>query len=296
MISKTTLSILLVILIWGSNFVVIKMGVMEIDPILLLAMRFSTAGILFLPFMKWPGWKQARMIMLAGFLMGLLHQGLLYYALTGMPAGLMSILLQSNIIMVTIIGWLFLKESVGWRTWTGILVGILGVVILVGVPDGNTTPMGYILGLASAFFLALAYVAMKQIGKVHPATYVVLMSLPIAPFIFLTSYFVEGLGWTQNLSTIRWDIVGGVVLYQGLILSLSHMLWQRLMTQMPVSQIIPWTLLIPVAAMGTAILFLDETLTFAILIGGALTILGVTIITFRRLNNKKKISPLEHEL
>lgn len=293
MLSKTTLSILLVILIWGSNFVIIKIGVMEIDPILLLGMRFATAGLLFLPFMKWPGWKQARIIMLAGFLMGLLHQGLLYYALTEMPAGLMSILLQSNIIMVTLIGWLFLKESVGWRTWTGILVGIFGVVILVGVPDVNTTPIGYILGLASAFFIALAYVAMKQIGQVHAPTYVVLMSLPIAPLIFLTSFVVEGLDWTQNIGIIRWDIVSGVVLYQGLVLSLSHMLWQNLMTRMPISQIIPWTLLIPVAAMGTAILFLDEALTPAILIGGALTISGVAIVTFRRIS-KKQVIELEN--
>ena len=75
---KSVILVLLVILIWGSNFVVIKIGVGEIEPLILLGLRFFMAGIIFLPFVKWPGWRQARMIMLVGLLMGPLHQGLLY--------------------------------------------------------------------------------------------------------------------------------------------------------------------------------------------------------------------------
>ncbi|HPF78120.1 MAG TPA: EamA family transporter [Alphaproteobacteria bacterium] len=292
---KTVSLILLVIFIWGSNFVAIKAGVMAIDPLVLLAMRFTLAGLIFIPFMKWPGWKKASMIMLVGFLMGPLHQGLLYFALTVMPAGLMSVLLQSNVIMVTLIGWLFLKEKVGWRTWSGILVGILGVAVLVGIPDPSATGTGYALALLSAFFIALAYIAMKQLHVVHPPTYIALMSLPVAPFIMLSSYVVEGTDWLNHLDTIDWKIVGGVVFYQAIILSLSHMVWQRLMTQMPVSQIIPWTLLIPVAAMGAAILILGETLTPSILVGGLLTISGVGIVTLRRIQ-KKQTAPIEGNL
>ena len=64
--------------------------------------------------------KKALLISSIGVLMGLLHQGFLYAGLVSVPAGMMSILLQSQVIIVTLIGWLFLKETIGWRTWAGI--------------------------------------------------------------------------------------------------------------------------------------------------------------------------------
>lgn len=284
---KSTLLVLLIILIWGSNFVVIKIGVGEIEPLILLGLRFFTAGVIFLPFVKWPGWKQARMIMLVGLLMGPLHQGLLYVALESMPAGLISIILQSNVLMVTLIGWFFLKEKIGWRTWTGILVGIAGVSILVGGSDLGGNLIGFIYAFVSALFIAFAYIAMKKVDSVHAPTYIVFMSLPISPLIFAGSWVVDGTGWMASAQNLNWDIIIAVVLYQAIILSLSHMAWQRLLARHPVSLIIPWTLLTPVAAMATAVIFLGEEMTMPILIGGGLTIIGVAITTLRRIKRAK---------
>lgn len=284
---KSILLTLLVILIWGSNFVVIKIGVTEIEPLIVLGLRFFFAGLIFLPFMKWPGWKQANMIMLVGLLMGPLHQGFLYVALETMPSGLMSIILQSNIIMVTLIGWLFLKEKIGWRTWGGIFLGLLGVVILVSGQGLSGNAVGFSYAFISAFFIALTYIAMKKVDTVHAPTYIVLMSLPVSPLIFFSSFLLDGVSWMETAQSLNWNIIGTVVLYQAIILSASHMIWQRLLAQHPVSQVVPWTLLIPVAAMATAMLFLNETLTAPILVGGSLTILGVAITTFRRLKRKE---------
>ncbi|MEM9468601.1 MAG: EamA family transporter [Pseudomonadota bacterium] len=279
--------ILLVIALWGSNFVVIKIGVEAFEPLMLLAMRFTAAGLIFIPFMKWPGWKQARMIMLVGFLMGPLHQGLLYVALETVSASLMSLIMKSNVIMVTLIGWFFLKEKVGWRTWTGIGVGFLGVATLLGGPSLNAPLFSIILAFLSAFFIALTYVAQKKVDSVHPATYIAFMSLPSAPFIVASSIFIEGLNWTDNIGSLDWQVIASVVFFQAVIISLTHMLWQRLMTQMPISQIIPWTLLIPVFAVGSAVLFLNEELSKHMLIGGLMIISGVGIVTLRRIGKAK---------
>ena len=285
---KSIILALLVILVWGSNFVVIKVGVMEIEPLIILGMRFLCAGLIFLPFLKWPGWKQARMIMLVGLLMGPLHQGLLYVALETMPAGSVSLLMKSNVLMVTLIGWIFLKEKIGWRTWVGIFVGLMGVAVLLGGPELSGNIIGIIMTLFSALFIALTYIAMKKVDEVHAPTYIVLMSLPVSPLIFLTSLGIDGLGWIEGAAALNWPVILSVVFYQGIILSITHMVWQRLMAQNPVSVVIPWTLLIPVVAVATAVIFLGEELTKAILIGGSLTILGVTITTFRRLKKGQK--------
>lgn len=264
------------------------MGVNEIPPLVLITMRFAMAGLIFLPFMKWPGLKQAAVIAGVGVLMGPLHQGFLYVALQTVPAGLMSIILQSSVILVTLIGWLFLKERVGWRTWLGITIGILGISILLGMPDTNVKPLGYILSFASAFFLAFNYIGMKKIGTVHPATYIVFLSLPSAPILLLASFLIEGTEWINDISILKWNIIGSVVLYQAVILSISHMIWQTLMVKHPVSKIVPWTLLVPIFAIATGFFILNEVITLQIIIGGILTVSGVAIITFRRLKRQNQ--------
>lgn len=284
---RSTLLALLVILIWGSNFVVIKIGVSELEPLIVLGLRFFFAGIIFLPFMKWPGWKQARMIMLVGLLMGPLHQGFLYVALETMPAGLVAIVLKSNVLMVTLMGWLLLKEHIGWRTWTGIGLGFIGVFILVSGPDLVGNVAGFIYTFASAFFVALAYIAMKKVDSVHAPTYIALMSFPVFPLIFISSYLIDGTEWMADIPTLNWPVIASVVAYQAIILSASHMIWQSLMARYPVSQVIPWTLLIPVFGVAGGILFFDEKLTQPIIIGGSLVVLGVAITTFRRLKKKE---------
>ncbi len=280
---KTIFLILLVLIIWASNFVAIKWGVAEIPPLMLLTMRFMVAGILFLPFIQWPGRKKALTIAVVGVLMGPLHQGFLYVALQTVPSGIMAIILQTSVILVTLIGWLFLKERVGWRTWTGIGLGISGIVVLLGMPSAAISSVGYVLSFASAFFLALNYLGMKKIGDVRPATYICLLSLPSVPILLISSILIEDTEWIETASTLRWDVIILVVMYQAVILSASHMLWQNMVAKHPVSQMVPWTLLIPLLAVVIGAIFLNEAITLPILVGGALTIMGVAIITFRRL-------------
>ncbi len=289
---KYVLLALLVIVIWSSNFIAIKVGVESIEPLVLLTFRFILAGLLFLPFMKWPGWPQARRMILVGILMGPLHQALLYVGLTYLPAGLTSILMQGSIIITTIIGWLFLNEKVGWRTWLGIVIGIVGVGILVGMPDEGKSVAGIFIIFLSAFMVALAYIAQKKVGHAHPPTYIALMFFPAAPFIALSSYLIEGTEWINNVEDLNWTVICAVVIYQAVILSLSHMIWQHLIARLPVSQLVPWTLLIPVFAVLFAVLFLGEALTLNIILGGMITIGGVGIVTFRRLG-RKQIQPIE---
>jgi len=220
--------------------------------------------------------------------MGPLHQGFLYVSLTEVPASFMSILLQSNIIIVSLIGLLFFKESIGWRTWIGIFIGIIGIIILVGTPNTSIQPLGYFYGFAAAFFLALNYIGMKKIGTVNPVTYIVFLSLPSVPILFLSSIVIEGTDWMLQVKNLNWTLISIVLFYQAVIMSISHIIWQKLMVKYPLSQLVPLTLAVPLFAVIISVLFLDEKLTAPILIGGTLTISGVGLITIRQAQKLNK--------
>lgn len=279
---QSTLLALFVVFIWGANFVVVKIGVTEIPPIALLAIRYSLAGLVFLPFVQWPGWTKFKWCVLQGVFLGVLHQGTMFYSLTIMPAGLSSLILQSSIILVTLMGWFFFKEKIGWRTWLGISVGLFGVAILMGGPTEGTTSLGLTLIVLSTIFVSFTYIIMKKLGKVHPATYIVFLSLPVAPIIIIMSLFIEGTNWISAPQDINWPLLSFVIFFEVIILSYSHIIWQKLMAKEPMSQMMPFTLLAPLIGLITAVIVLDEALTVSIIIGGLLTILGVTIITFRQ--------------
>lgn len=281
---------LLVIAIWGAHVVLIRAGVQEMEPLTLLALRFVLTGLVFLPFLRWPGRQQAWIMCQVGLLMGLLHQGFLYAGLNYLDAGTMSILLQAQVIIVTLIGWLFLKETIGWRTWTGIALGIAGIVVLFGGPSLGGGWLGFSYGMLSALFVALCYVRMKALRDVQPLTFLALMNLFPAIPMLLVSYIVSPDSW-QRMGDYNWVLLGGILTIQVTVLSATHVIWQKLLARYPVSQVSPWTLLMPVFGVFFAWLLLGEPVTLPMIIGGLLTIAGVGIITLRRIQKGAPVPP-----
>lgn len=131
---------LLVILIWGGNIIAIKIGVTELAPPVMLTLRFALTALVFLPFIKWPGRKTFWLLAEISIYMSVLHQGLLFIVLRMLDASTMAILLQSQILFATLLGWIILKESIGWRTAIGLGLGFMGLLLTLGGPDLNQHP------------------------------------------------------------------------------------------------------------------------------------------------------------
>lgn len=286
---KASLLTLLVIAIWGSNFAVVKTAVTMVPPLGFISLRFLITSLIFAAFVDWKSFRHEwKGLFVVGFLMGVLHQGTMFTGLKFSEAGIMSILLQIQVIIVTLIGWLCYKEQIGWRTWAGITLGFLGIIILI-VPnlEGGSTTFAYILGILSALFLAMAYFKMKQFETIRVPNFIFGINAMIVPIVFLGSVTIEGTDWIPQLPHIDWTIFGPALAFQVIALSLSHALWQKLLVSNPVSQVVPWCLLVPIFGVASGIILLGEQLTLSIFIGGLITVSGVGIVTFRRL--KKSI-------
>ena len=199
-----------------------------------------------------------------------------------MGASTMVILLQSQILFATLLGWLILKETIHWRTATGLSVGFMGLLFTLGAPDLQHNPWGFGIAMLSTVFLAFSYIRMRQLKDVHPMTFIGITNGFAVPFILAASLLMSAEGWT-HLADADWVRVGGVLGYQLVLVSLSHIIWQSLLSRNPVATVASFVLLMPIIAIFLSGIMLGETMNPALAWGGTLTLAGVGIITIRKI-------------
>ena len=123
---------LLVIVIWGVNFVPMKLGLQELSPLLLSAMRFCLASLPLLLFIRKPASLTWRLLALYGLVQGVGQFGLLFAGLAlGMPAGMASVVLQAQAFISMLLGALFLREQPKPWQWMGLIVASAGLGALL---------------------------------------------------------------------------------------------------------------------------------------------------------------------
>lgn len=276
---------LLVICFWALNFVAIKTIILELAPQTSLALRFCLASLLFLPFIKWPKKEKLWKIFQISLFLSTIHQGLLFASFAYLSASTIAVLLQSQVLFSVLMGVFFFKEKIGWRMILGLIIGFLGLMVIFGTPQISESPTGFLLILLSAISLAFSYIKMKELHDVDSISYVGLINIFAVPFIVFSSLVFE----TDHMALFKqanWSIVIPSLLYQVIIINACHALWQQLLAKNPVGSIVPFALLLPILGVAASIVFLKEPLEIELFIGGIITLLGVSIITIRRIKKQ----------
>ena len=279
---------LLVVLIWAGNVIAIKLAIAETAPLTALALRFGLTGLVFLPFARGLTGPVLRKLAEIALLMGFAHQGLLFIGMTYLPAGITALLLQTQVIFAALIGIFVFRERTGWRTWTGIVLGVAGVAVMFGAghAPGDGFAAGFGILIASTVMLAFAYMRMKQLPPVPPGAFLLGINGLAFPPVMLASLVADTPSWAA-LPGADWHILGGVIAFQIVFVGLSHILWQRLLARNPISLVTPFVLLLPLFGVAMAVALLGEALTAAMAAGGAITTLGVGIIIVRSAQKKR---------
>ncbi len=282
---------LLVALIWGANFTVIKIGLQELPPLLLSALRFSVVAIpavFFIPFPKTSLWN----VLAVGIVLGVIKFSLLFIAMNvGMTAGLSSLLLQMQVLFTIGLSLVIFREPLTLSQGAGITVALLGFAcfyfsidsgISVGMNIGssNVSLLGLSLILLAAFSWGIANIIMKRMNGVNLLHFMVWVSLvPPLPLLLL-SYFLESrqpLELLLNTTISSWL----ALIYIGLISTLlAFILWGRLLTHYSAATVTPFALLIPVAGIATSSIVLNESMTSLQVTGAALIMLGLALCVF----------------
>jgi O-acetylserine/cysteine efflux transporter len=270
--------------IWGFNFVVLKVALVDVPPILLTALRFIFSCLPVLILAKPAGMRWRDMI-IVGLTTFLGQYVFLFVAMKqGMPAGLSSVTLQLQVFVTILLSIVLLGEKLKARQIVGgglALAGLATIAATVG--QGTTIPaLAMLFIVLSASTWAYGNVTVKKAGpsaQFGSLAGVAWASLaPILPALAL-SYVFEGPGsWVeswQNLRPITVAALGFTVVFSTW---LGFAIWSKLLASYPAGTAAPFALLVPVFGALSGYLFLGETISPQRLAGSLMIFVGLMII------------------
>lgn len=268
--TRDLLSALLVVIIWGTNFVAMKVGLRDLTPFQLGAARYVFAVLPLILFVK-PPKLPARWILAYGLSQGVGQFGLLFLSLkVGMSASLASVILQTQVFFTAIFGFLLLKERTSRALLAGLALAAVGLLCfamsaLRAVHASDITPAGFALCLAGAAMWAVSNIVVRRAQRATPEFDVISFivwcgAVPIVPFVLLSLAFDD--------PATRWQWVGAPlaawvsVAYIGWMSTIiGYALWTRLLKRHPVNRVAPFSLGVPVIGIASGMVALGDTIT-----------------------------------
>lgn len=276
--------ILAVVTLWGFSFVLIAVGLREVPPFALVALRFLLAAVPLVFFIR-PPRIPAGYVVAYGLAIGVCQFGLLFLGMKlGMPAGLSSLVIQLQVFFTIALGIVFLGDHLRRENAVGAAIAAAGIVLLAihklrGGAAG--TFVGFLLVIASAVAWAAGNVIAKRAAGDHEPdmfALVVWSSLvPPLPLVALAWVFEGGIdAWhaVTHAGLLTWGCV--LFLAWGATL-FGFASWARLLHKYPTALMAPFALLIPVSGLASGALFLGESLAPLQALGALLVLAGLAV-------------------
>jgi O-acetylserine/cysteine efflux transporter len=283
-------AVLAIVVIWGTNFVVMKAGLRDFTPFQLGAGRYLFAVLPLLLLVRPPRlhWKW---VLLFGLFQGLGQFGFLFSALrVGMTASLASVLMQTQVFFTAIFGFVLLRERAAPPLQAGLVLAALSLVCFA-LPyllphegaAGATTALGFVLNLCAASMWAASNIvtrkAQAENGAFDPLGLVVWGSAaPIIPFMLLSL-------WLDPVDT-RWRWLDAhwtswlALAWLGWVATIgAYGMWTGLLKRHPANKVAPFSLGVPVVGLAAGML-LGEAITGWQWAGIALVVAALACVMF----------------
>ena len=264
--------------IWGFAFVVTRVALDTFSPTQLTAARFLVAAVpvLFLPRppVAWPMLVAIGLTLFTG-------QFLLQFTgiASGMPPGLASTLVQTQVFFTIVFAALALGERPTARQLAGVAVALAGLALIALTVGGDLTVVGFGLTLGSAVSWGIGNILVKRVTAPRLVSLVAWLSLvPPLPALALSLAFDGPTGAATALARASW-LGLGAVLYLGLVATLlGYVIWGRLLRRYPAAAVTPFALLAPIVGAGASAVVFGERFGEVRLAGMALVMLGLAVI------------------
>lgn len=283
--TKGFISIVFVMLIWGSSFTVTKTVVAEVPPYLFAALRHIVACGLLLPFYlrqrkKVPQQLPYKKLAVMGILGITVYYGLFNSAMLYIPASTGALVEGLIPVAIAIPAALLLKEHIGGRSIAGIILCVTGVVLVgfVGNTGGTHTLRGSVLMLLAVCCWS-AYTLLSRSLKDTDT----LLATAVSTFIG-SAFLIPAAGvelYLHGMPGISGQAWAGII-YLGIFASaLAYFLYNKALESLPAAQVGNFLNLNPVIGALIAVIFLRDTFTPWQMAGGLLVLAGIWLSSKR---------------
>ena len=286
---KDMLLALCVVVAWGVNFVVIKLGLQGMPPFLLAGLRFALVAFPAIFFVRRPP-IPLRWLVVYGMTISFGQFAFLFLAIKlGMPAGLASLVLQAQAFFTLLLGALLLAEKLRWNHIVGIIIATLGMFMLAtagmeGQTSAGITLTTMMLTLSAALSWGLGNITNKIImrNRSVPIMSLVVWSalVPVIPFFACSLLFDGQAAIVNSLLHIGLQTVLALFYLAFVATIVGYAIWGNLLSRYETWRVAPLSLLVPVVGIITAALVLDEHLSGQQMLGAVVIILGLLVNVF----------------
>ena len=278
-----------VCLFWGTTYLAIRIGVRTVPPGLFGGLRFLTAGLLFLAYLRWrghvlPRGRELLDMVIVGIALLVTSNGLVIWAEQWVPSSIAALL------VATLPFWMAGFEAVlpsgeplTIRKVAGIIIGFAGLVILLSPEIETSFDMSYFRGVAALLLAPLCWSAGSVYSKSRPAKSHPLMAATMQMIvagiilIFIGGMFGEWQRFSLELegvaATAYLVVFGSIVGYGSFIYALA---------KLPATKVAMYAYVNPVIAVLLGWLILDERMDWSVLLATAVVLLGVVLVKSSR--------------
>lgn len=270
--------------IWGLTFVSIKIALVTVPPFALSGWRFFMAAmpLVFLVGKPQVAW---RWLILYGFFIAVGQFAVMFIALNlGMPAGLMSLVIQTQVFFTIGLAVVCFGESVQRTQLIGAMIAFIGLAIIGMTKLKSGVGLAFSLVLVAAFFWGAGNTIAKHVarqshsGRVSAMNFIAWSSLAAVPPLLVISWLTEPAGaLLLPIAQPSWSLAFHLCVLAYAAQVFGYGLWSNLLTRYPASAVSPFALWVPVAGMSATAVAFGESLSAIQIAGAAVVMAGLAI-------------------
>ena len=294
--------LMLVCLIWGLHFTVMKYTIVDmgVPPLFYAALRISCLGLILLPFLKWHK-GQMKAVLIGGLGFGALNYAFMFPAMQLTTASAAAVAIELYMPFSIILSVLILGERIGIWRMSGAALAFIGVVLIgLGTPSeaaGSGFAIGIALMACGAMAEAVGAISVKSVKSVNPVQLLAWFGVVGSIVLWPLSLILEDGQMSAFAPEMRVNF-GMALIYSTLLVSLvAHGSYYWLLQRLPIHTVAPSGLMTTVIGVAAGVVILKEAPTPILFIGALITLSGISIILWRNkrqseMNKKTKVTEI----
>jgi O-acetylserine/cysteine efflux transporter len=265
-------------LCWGAGFTIAKPAVTHFPPLFMMLLVYVAVVAVLLLTVRTPI-RTPWLLMVPIATLAVPVQGaFIFLALKGLDATTATLVLQSQVPLVVLCGWIIAGEALNWRKILGTIVALAGVAIVIGMPHEPPPLLPVIYMIVGSLIWAISQVLIRKYGRDDGIVQFKALAIAGLPQLVIATWLLES-GQADSLHSATAGDWMALAFVTAIGFYIGYAVWFALLRRCRVDELAPFTLLMPVIGILTAGAILGDTILISHVAGGLVILAGLAVVT-----------------